>query len=865
MTSATTCKAALQGRMMDTRRRKNRKNPSIPVLMLLSGVALILGAAAPETARAHHLLPRHALECSANFPCPEAIQPRVRFWIEVFRSWSQETAILHDPERPERVYAVFDSGQGCNRAVRATVKRERARVRKSLRAVAAKIEAGRDLTNAGSNAGERHLAALFPAQKPRQIRAAADNIRCQSGVRDSFVAGLKRYNRYRTMIDEVLRENGLPAEIRYLPFVESSYNPAAYSKAGAAGMWQIMPKTARVLGLELNATLDERLDPEAATRAAARYLKRADRTLSAAAREANPAITRPQINPFIITSYNYGVSGMKRAMRRVAPDFMAVLERYKSPRFQIAVKNFYASFLAARHVAINAERYFGVRAATDAGGAYPPHTVVLEHPTSIARIEAVFGLGEAQLRPLNRALTRFVWRGWRLIPAGYRLRLPRRAHRWQAERVKLASLSPERVITGGDRYTVRRGDTACGIARAVKVNCSALIRANQLGKSALIIPGQKLLIPRKLVVAAQSQATGKREPLPKRPVAATHRVRRGDTACGIAEHFGVDCRTLISHNRLGRRAIIYPGQKLAIPGEVLAGIGARGLNADQQYIVRRGDSACRVARRFAVNCAALRRLNQLNAEAVIHPGQKLKIPGLVVPETSATAQLLAGVDKVKPGAAVVESVAPDEPDESVESGEPRSVQYTAKAVDAADVETKTTETPADGDGDGDGDADTLRNLLDTLPDLGIRVSGAADAPVYAVRVEADETLGHFADWLGIGGTAALRELNQLRSGSGRSIAIGRQLRLPVRDARMAERFEQRRTDYHQVLSESLKEHYDLVGIENHAVRRGDSPWSLSVKLGFPVWLLYRLNPVLRDAPLVPGQVVVLPKLRAKPS
>ncbi|MGI9310861.1 MAG: lytic transglycosylase domain-containing protein, partial [bacterium] len=373
----------------------------------------MLGVAAMVPARAHHLLAQHAIDCSANFPCPESIQPRVRFWIEVFRSWSQKTAILHDPNQPQRVYAVFDTGQGCSRAVRGAVNAKRKQIKTGLYNLAARIDAKQP----PSGEVERHLAALFPSNNARRMRAAAENIRCQSGVRDSFVAGLARYNRYRAMVDAVLAESGLPPEIRYLPFVESSYNPAAYSKAGAAGMWQIMPKTARVLGLELNATIDERLDPEAATRAAAKYLLRADRDLTAIAKQFAPSIARAEINPFVITSYNYGVNGMKRAIRKIEPDFMQVLERYKSPRFQIAVKNFYASFLAARHVAINAEEYFGAIAAERADD---EQTVVLTHATSIARIKAVFGLDEAQLRARNRALTRYVWRGWRQIPAGYR-------------------------------------------------------------------------------------------------------------------------------------------------------------------------------------------------------------------------------------------------------------------------------------------------------------------------------------------------------------------------------------------------------------------------------------------------------------
>ena len=896
---------------MDARRPGNLRTPGFARLLGLSlglPLALLLGA---DSARAHHLLPHHTLQCSENFPCPEAIQPRVRFWVEVFRNWPKDTAIFHDPNRPERVYEVFRSGQGCHRSVHRALQRERERIKKSLGAVAAKMEANREITDPD----ERHLAALFPAQNPRQIRQAANNIRCQSGVRDSFEAGLKRYRNYRQMIDGVLKESGLPPEIRYLPFVESSYNPAAYSKAGAAGMWQIMPKTARVLGLELNATVDERRDPEAATRAAVRYLQRAGKTLSAVAREADPTITDPQINPFIITSYNYGVSGMKRAIRQVGPDFMEVLERYKSPRFQIAVKNFYASFLAAHHVALNAHRYFGVLPSGGGEGAY--QTVVLEHPASMSRIAAVFGLGEAELRPLNRALTRFVWRGWRLIPAGYRLHLPPRDDHWAAARAKLASLGPERVISGGDRYTVRRGDTACGIARAVRVNCSELIRANHLGKTALIIPGQKLLIPRKIVVATTTTTAttiaDNHEAPPQPTIATTYRVRRGDTACGIAQRFAVGCRTLlshnrlghtaiirpgqklaipgvaaaslragdlnadnhyivrkgdsacgiaqrfavgcrtlISHNRLGRTAVIHPGQKLTIPGEAAASLRAGGLNADNQYIVRRGDSACRVAQRFAVNCNRLRRLNRLNAEGIIHPGQKLKIPGLVVPETSRTAELLARVDGVT-GVASGESPRAAQTEQAAQTEAAEAVAKTETAAEAASAKTANAREA--------GGADTLRNLLDTLPDLGVGVADDAGKPVYTVRVEADETLGHFADWLGIGGSRHLRELNDLSSN--RDLAIGARLVLPIRDAQTVERFEQRRTDYHQILSESLKEYYDLVGIESYSVRRGDSPWTLSQQLGFPVWLLYRLNPVLRNALLTPGQVLLLPKLKAK--
>jgi len=181
-----------------------------------------------------------------------------------------------------------------------------------------------------------------------------------------------------------------------------------------------------------------------------------------------------------------------------------VLNRYKSPAFQVAVKNFYASFLAARHVAKNADRYFP-RMQSDSGTR--EIRLVLERATSMDRIKGVFGLSEAELKPLNRPLTRFIWNGWRLIPAGYRLSLPWRSHRWKREIARLSAMTPEKDVPGGGTYIVRKGDTACGIARALRVNCSLLIRANDLGKRALIRVGQRLTIPRKPASAALSVAS----------------------------------------------------------------------------------------------------------------------------------------------------------------------------------------------------------------------------------------------------------------------------------------------------------------------------------------------------------------------
>lgn len=768
-----------------------------PSLLLIAGLLYLLVGA---VARADHLLPVHQLDCSSSFPCPKEIHRRVDFWIQVFKGWGKEMAIFHDSRTPERVYLVLDTGAGCSGKARKRARANVRAIRGSLEKLAADVKAGRRI----ADRRQRHLLSFFPSGSSREIRRAAGNVRCQSGVRDSFIAGLERFNRYVGMVDHVLAENRLPPDIRYLPFVESSYNPAAYSRAGAAGMWQIMPATARSLGLELNAALDERLDPEAATRAAARYFVEATDKLMEVSRLHRPGITQETVNPFVITSYNYGVNGMRRAIRRIGPDYMEVLNKYKSPAFQVAVKNFYASFLAARHVALNAERYFP-SVKPDPGSR--KIRLLLGRATSMERIKSVFGLSEAELKPLNGPLTRFIWNGWRLIPAGYRLSLPWRDHGWKREIAILRAMVPERDVPGAESYIVRKGDTACGIARALRVNCSMLIQANSLGKRALIRVGQRLTIPR--AVAATSGSSGSAG-------AGTWTVRRGDTACGIARRTGVDCKELIRVNRLGRKARILVGQKLVIPGNDYLAQNPAGLNADNQYIVQKGDAACRVAARFRVSCPALIRLNRLGGKAVIYPGQKLSIPGYETPATTETAARLAM--------------------------EPASAETSAE---------KRSREPLAPD-------NQLVNLLDTLPDLSIRVGSRSGQPVYYIFVEADETLGHYADWLGIGSLRKLRRLNELPQGE--VLRLGRRLLLPEITPATVARFERMRVEYHQVLSETLKENYHLVGIENYIVKRGDSLWEMSHRLGFPLWLLYRLNPELRIAGLSVGSSIRLPQL-----
>ncbi len=235
---------------------------------------------------------------------------------------------------------------------------------------------------------------------------------------------------------------------------------------------------------------------------------------------------------------------MRRAMRTTGPDFMRVLKRYKSPAFRVAVKNFYASFLAARHIAVHSSDFF-----THTVSAKPLvyHSILLKHDVSVDRVVKVFGVKRAQLKKDNPALTRFVWRGWRLIPAGYQLKLPYRSHQWKQQKKTLLALKPETFAPGGVNYRVKRGDTACVVARKFAVSCRDLILANRLNRKAVIRVGQKLIIPKQATAGQVAKQSGKTNTAKATTKDGYYTVKRGDTACGIAQRFNVNRGDFFNH------------------------------------------------------------------------------------------------------------------------------------------------------------------------------------------------------------------------------------------------------------------------------------------------------------------------------
>jgi len=411
---------------------------------------------------------------SETFPVFPSIEPNVYFWTEIYTKYPTTKGVLHDSVNLDIIYDVIEllppEGYKARKINKARIKKAKNKYKKILKNLhrvpsVPDPEAARVTALFGSNSN------------PAAFRKAMYGIRCQIGQKDRFREGLIRSGAYIHKIKQIFSSEGLPEDLAYLPLVESSFNPKAYSKFGAAGIWQFTRSTGRRF-MNVGYALDERWDPIGSSFAAARLLKQNYEKLGEW--------------PMAITAYNHGVTGMMRA-KRARGSYEEIFKNYRSRIFKFASRNFYSEFLAARTVAKAYETYFG---SLELDEPIECHEVVLNGYVSITDLSRNFDVDIATIRRLNPSLRPPIFREQKYVPKGYALRLPN--HAIQASPDASAQL-PESIYRSHQKpshfYQVRRGDTVDKIAKMHGLKISELILANNLDSRATIYVNQNLRLP----------------------------------------------------------------------------------------------------------------------------------------------------------------------------------------------------------------------------------------------------------------------------------------------------------------------------------------------------------------------------------
>jgi membrane-bound lytic murein transglycosylase D len=493
------------------------------------------------------------------FPRPTELENAVQFWTRVYTEVDTRSGFIHDSLHLNIVYQTVRLPDDTSSRER---RRRVERASEHTRDILTKLASG---AREDLDKDEERVLALFPeGTSDADFRAAAGRLRFQLGQSDRFRAGLVRSSTWKPYIHEVLAKRGLPRELAALPHVESSFDPTAYSKVGAAGMWQFTRSTG-VRYMRIDHIIDERRDPFLATDAAARLL--AD----------NYSVI--QTWPLALTAYNHGLAGMRRAVdQQKTSNIETIVAKYQSRSFGFASRNFYTAFLAALEIDTNPERYFPNLKIDP-----PSDTATITVPAfvTIDALADALNVRESALRGLNPALTDAVWAGDKYVPRGFELRVPRAT---AAVAEELLAAIDARELYAAQRpdaeHRVRRGDTLSGIAAEYRVSLAALMRINGMSGRDVIRVGQLIKLPLDgaapaAVAVARAEAPAS-PPTPTPALATTtaegvYVVRRGDSIARIADRLGVDAAELVAANDIRNRNIIQIGQQLIIPTATTAG------------------------------------------------------------------------------------------------------------------------------------------------------------------------------------------------------------------------------------------------------------------------------------------------------
>lgn len=370
-------------------------------------------------------------------------------------------------------------------------------------------------------------------------------------ARDHIVEQLERGTRYEPMIRAAFRAAGLPEDMYYLGLVESGYDPNAYSKAAAVGMWQFMTGTARGMGLRVDWWIDERRDPVKSTLAAATFIRG----------------LRDQFGSLYLAAaaYDGGPGRISRGLARYADDLQDTegddlfFELADKDYLRAETREYVPQLIAAALVAKDPQRY-GIDIKPESAFVYD--SVRVGPMTPLAAIASASGTTVDALEDLNPQILRG------MAPPGdsIQVRIPLgSAARFDSAFAAL----PKAERVGAHIVRSRSGEYASTIARKYHLTTSQLEEFNpklRKYRSGHLVPDQRVLVPTPVVAEAARQVPNPAIEL-YGLVDGRHVVRKGETLSGLAVKYHTTVKHLMALNHL-KRDMIFIGQTLRITGSV---------------------------------------------------------------------------------------------------------------------------------------------------------------------------------------------------------------------------------------------------------------------------------------------------------
>lgn len=409
----------------------------------------------------------------------------------------------------------------------------------------------------------------------------------------------ERAEPYLYFIVTELERRRMPIELALLPIVESAFNPAAQG-AGPAGLWQMVPQTARNFGLKVQNGYDGRKDAVSSTHAVLDYLQHLHDTLggdwlsAVAAYNSGEGRIQSAIehNKVRGKATDYWSLHIPARYVQTMPKWLAMISLIKEPqRYQLSLPPI------ANRAAIGVSRITG--------------------STDLQQAAQIAGISARELKTLNPAFRQAVTPPGQEFPLVLPLASVAQYEQKKHQLRKVAYVQPAPVLQSKRSYIVKSGDSLGSIAARMNTSVQKLRQLNQL-KSEKLKPGQKLQLPDNQIKESVVKVPSGRKP-------QTYQVKPGENLWTIAQKLRIDSEELRIFNKLKADTHLQPGQSLKIPGSNTGKqqpSPATPLSIARHKVIK-GDSLDRIARKYKIKLADLLKWNQLQADSKLKPGQLL--------------------------------------------------------------------------------------------------------------------------------------------------------------------------------------------------------------------------------------------------